>query len=62
MVGIAIGVIFLGKQNPACKDFGKVRLFTAVARFVISIFIAVVILVYVLVSLVLYMTPIPTCY
>jgi len=63
VAGIVIGVIFLGKQSAACKDFGKVCLFTAVARFVISIvFIIAVVLVYLVVAFALFATPLSTGY
>lgn len=63
VAGIVIGALFLGKQNAACKDFGKVCLFTAIARFVISIVLIVaVVIVYLVVALALFTTPVATCY
>jgi hypothetical protein len=63
VASIVIGAIFLGKQNGACENFGEICLFTAIARFVIGIvFIVAVVIVYLLVPIALYTTPVVTGY
>ncbi|UCE26328.1 MAG: hypothetical protein JSW52_08180 [Candidatus Coatesbacteria bacterium] len=63
VAGIVIGAIFLGKQTEVCRDFGKVCLFTVVARFAITVvFIMAVVIIYLAVGLTLFAIPISTGY
>lgn len=63
VAGIVVGVIFMMKRDVACKDFGKICLYTAVARLIISVvLVAGIIILYLIVILSLVATSVPTYY
>lgn len=63
VAGIVVGVIFMMKRDVACKDFGKICLYTAVARLIISVVLVVgIIILYLIVILSLVATSVPTYY
>lgn len=63
VAGIVVGVIFMMKRGAACKDFGKICLYTAVARLILSVALIVgIVVVYLIVALFLFATPLSTYY
>jgi hypothetical protein len=63
VAGIVVGVIFMMKRDAASKDFGKICLYTAIARLILGVVLVVgIIVIYLIIALFLFTTSLPMYY